>query len=197
MTTLSKIKWIAGVLLVFAIVLTTNLIDKNNFNKLRNSVVTIYEDRVVASDLIFEITVLIQEKEIALATSDSIFFQVKNDKINQDIKGFITTYEKTKLTTSEQKLFTTLKTELQRLEKQEKTFIDSNYKDNSLLFTTINEIVHNLYRLSKVQLEEGKRQMQESNKTIKSINIFTTVEILFLIAMAILIQIILLYKKKT
>lgn len=197
MTTLSKIKWIAGVLLVFAIVLTTNLIDKNNFNKLRNSIVTIYEDRVVASDLIFEITVLIQEKEIALATSDSIFFQVKNDKINQDIKGFITTYEKTKLTTSEQKLFTTLKTELQRLEKQEKTFIDSNYKDNSLLFTTINEIVHNLYRLSKVQLEEGKRQMQESNKTIKSINIFTTVEILFLIAMAILIQIILLYKKKT
>lgn len=196
MTTVSKIKWIAGILLVFAIVLTTNLIDKKNYNTLRNSVVTIFEDRVVASDLLFDITILIQEKEIALATIDTSFFNVKNRKINTNIDGYIAQYEQTKLTKQEERLFISLKEKLDTLKKQELQFINSNYSDNADLFSSIDEIVHTLYQLSKVQLEEGERQMQESNKAMKSINVFTTVEILFLIAMAVLIQIILLYKRK-
>jgi hypothetical protein len=87
MTLFNKIKWTAGILLVFAIILTTNLIDKNNFNKLRYSVVTIYEDRIVANDLIFEILLSIREKEIALAVPDSTFFLQRNDKINEGIKN--------------------------------------------------------------------------------------------------------------
>jgi len=49
----NKAKWILGILMVFVLIIATNLIDKNNFLKVRDSVVTIYEDRLVAKDLIF------------------------------------------------------------------------------------------------------------------------------------------------
>jgi hypothetical protein len=196
MTLFNKIKWTAGILLVFAIILTTNLIDKNNFNKLRYSVVTIYEDRIVANDLIFEILLSIREKEIALAMPDSTFFLQRNDKINEGIKNLLEKYEQTKLTNKELKFFNNLKGELKNLESLEKEFINSAFRNDVDLQNSINEIVRNLYDLSKVQLEEGRRQMALSNETMETIDLFTQVEIIFLVLMAVLVQIIILYKPK-
>lgn len=196
MTLFNKIKWTASILLVFAIILTTNLIDKNNFNKLRYSVVTIYEDRIVANDLIFEILLSIREKEIALAMADSMFFLQKNDKINEGIGILLEKYGQTKLTNKEQKFFADLKDELKNLESLEKEFINSSFRNDVDLQNSINEIVRNLYDLSKVQLEEGRRQMALSNETMETIDLFTQVEIIFLVLMAILVQIIILYKPK-
>ncbi len=196
MTLFNKIKWTAGILLVFAIILTTNLIDKDNFNSLRYSVVTIYEDRIVANDLIFEVSLLIREKEIALVMSDSMFFLNRNDKINEDIQTLIGRYQRTKLTNKEQNIFNDLRSELKKLESLEKGFVDSKFKNNIDLLNSINKIFHNLYELSKVQLEEGRRQMALSNKTMETIDVFTQVEIIFLIIMAVLVQIIILYRPK-
>lgn len=197
METFSKIKWIAGILLVFVIVLTTNLIDKNNFNRLRYAVVTIYEDRIVANDLIFELSLLIQEKEVAIAMSDSIFFHTENAKINHGIKLLIERYEQTKLTGEERKILNDLKNGLHSLERLEAEYLDSKGEDTRDLFRTINVIDRNLYELSKVQLKEGKRQMALSNKAMETIDLFTQIEIISLIVMAILVQIIILYKPKS
>lgn len=196
MTILNKIKWITSILLVFAIILTTNLIDRDNFNKLRYSVVTIYEDRVVANDLIFEISLLIREKEIALAASDSTFFLKRNDEINESIQNHIEKFEHTKLTTKEAKIFYNLKDGLRALEKQEIEFINSGFRKNIDLLNSIKAIVINLHDLSKVQLEEGRKQMALSNKTMKTIELFTQIEVIFLILMAVLVQIIILYNPK-
>lgn len=196
MTLFSKIKWIASVLLVFIIVLTTNLIDQDNFNRLRYSVTTIYENRVVASDLIFEITILIQEKEIALATADSVFFSARNGQVNKDIQGLITRYGETSLTSQENEIYTSLQEELARLSDLEQEYLTSGADNYTNLFKSIDNVVHNLYRLSKVQLEEGKKKMLMSNKTMETIDLFTQVEIIFLIFMAVLVQVIILYKRK-
>ncbi|MGB0524174.1 MAG: MCP four helix bundle domain-containing protein [Flammeovirgaceae bacterium] len=196
MTIFSKVKWIIGVLLIFVIVLTTNLIDKGNFSRLRDSVTTIYEDRVVASDLIFEMTILIQEKEIALAISDTTFLNTKNDQANQELLALVARYKQTKLTHREQEIFNFLKGELENLIRLEEEYVNSESKDTIAIFKSIDEIVHHLYDLSKVQLKEGRRQMTLSNKTMESIDLFTQVEIIFLIFMAVLVQIIILYKPK-
>lgn len=196
MTILNKIKWITGILLVFAIILSTNLIDRDNFNKLRYSVVTIYEDRVVANDLIFEMSLLIREKEIALAASDSAFFLKRNDKINENIQIFIEKFEQTKLTTKEARIFNNLKDEIKTLERLEIEFINSEFRKNIDLLNSIKAIIINLHDLSKVQLEEGRKQMALSNKTMETIDLFTQVEVIFLIVMAVLVQIIILYKPK-
>ncbi|MEZ5009580.1 MAG: hypothetical protein R2753_15650 [Chitinophagales bacterium] len=196
MTLLNKIKWLASILLVFFIVLTTNLVDKGNFNSLRHSVTTIFEDRIVANDLIFDISLLMQEKEVAFITSDSLFLQYENEKVNRDIEGLIERYEQTKLTQQEQIFFNDLKDELTHLKSLEEDYIDSKSKENNKLLKSIDEITEHLHDLSKVQLKEGQQQMFISNERMDTIHFFTQVEIVFLIVMGILVQIIILYKPK-
>ncbi|GAA5025313.1 hypothetical protein GCM10011506_09800 [Marivirga lumbricoides] len=196
MSIYSKIRWVASILLVFFIVLITNLVDKDNFNKLRYSVTTIYEDRVVASDLLFELQILIQEKEVALAISDSSFFEGSNKKVNDDIQALIESYEQTKLTREEQEILKEMKEEIDHLLVLEEKHINSNYSNRIALFKSIDEIAHNLYDLSKVQLKEGRRQMFISNKAMSTIDLFTQIEIIVMIVMAILIQIIIFYNPK-
>lgn len=192
----NKIRWVASILLVFLIVLATNLIDRNNFNRLKYSVTTIYEDRIVASDLLFEMLLLVQEKQVAFISSESLFFQGKNERNNQEIDGLIERYEKTKLTEKEQYIFNDLKDALRNLKNLEKQSILSESKNNGTLSKSIDQIVQHLHDLSKVQLEEGRHQVSVSNRTMDTINLFTQVEIVFLILMAVLIQIIILYKPK-
>ncbi|MTI38944.1 MCP four helix bundle domain-containing protein [Fulvivirga lutimaris] len=196
MSLFDKFKWVLSILLVFVIVLTTNLIDKDNFKRLRNSIATIYEDRLIASDLIFEMSSLIQKKQMALITSDSVFITEQNSKINKDIRGIIEKYEQTKITPEERTSFDSFKNHFENLTNQEVEYINTGFASNKDLLNSINGLNNDLYNLSKVQLKEGKKQMSFSQKTMDTIELFTQVEIIFLVAMAILIQVIILYKPK-
>ncbi len=196
MTILSKIKWVVSILLVFIIVLVTNLIDKANFNRLRYSVTTIYEDRIIASDLLFELSMLMREKEVAYTAGDSISIKKNYEDVSHDIQSLVNRYGQTKLTGQEQNLFKKLTEELTRLKGLEEIYISTGFKDSKALIKSIHEIVLYLRDLSKVQLYEGRQQMEISNKAMESIDLFTQVEIISLILMAILIQIIILYKPK-
>lgn len=192
----NKMKWALGILLVFIIVLITNLIDRDNFNRIRYSIVTIYEDRIVANDLIFEISAAIHKKEIALVKSDTSFFRQKNSQVNDDIQRFIDRYEETKITKEERVAFNSLINHVENLQRLESEYMDSKFRDKSELLSLISDIKDDLYDLSKVQLKEGKRQMSLSEKTMDTIELFTQVEIIFLIVMAVLIQLIVLYQPK-
>lgn len=194
MSIFSKLKWVASIVLVFLIVLATNLIDQENFKRLSYSVTTIYEDRIVASDLLFEMSMLIQDKELALVKQDSTFFQQKNEAVNTAMAGLIARYKQTKLTEQEQLLFDKLQAELQRLTGQEQSYATA--EDNTQLQERIDTITRHLHDLSKIQLEEGRRQVFISNKAMNTIDLFTQGEIIFLIVMAILVQIIILYKPR-
>lgn len=192
----NKAKWILGILMVFVLIIATNLIDKNNFLKVRDSVVTIYEDRLVAKDLIFYMSKSIQEKEIALATTDTLFFLEQNKQINKEIKDLVFKYEQTKLTVKEDKLFNTFKTNLEALKAAEMAFIQSKFIEKASLNNQISNLKDNLYDLSKIQMYEGKKQMSISKKAIDSVELFTRIEIYILILLAVIIQIIVIYKPK-
>lgn len=196
MDLISKIKWISGVLLVFVIVLVTNLVDRDNFNRLRYAIVTIYEDRIVANDLIFEMSLLIKKKEIAVAVADSIFFRGENDKLDVALRDFIKRYEQTRLTAKEQDIFKDFQEHLLMLNNAEKDFLDSNLANKEKVLNRLSQINEDLYGLSKIQLDEGRRQMGFSNRTMETIDLLTRIEIVFLVLMAVLVQIIILYKPK-
>jgi hypothetical protein len=196
MSVFNKIKWISGVLLVFFIILATNIIDKDNFNRMRNSIVTIYEDRVVASDLIFEMGLLVQQKEIALLSQDTLFFKEENERVNGEIQHLIAKYEETKLTKEEKRIFEDLKIQLEKLEKEENADGSLALHANEKIFSTINEVVRNLHDLSKVQLKEGRREMARSNRAMETIDLFTQIEIIILVLIAVLIQVLILYNPK-
>ena len=196
MTFYNKVKWVLGILMIFILIIATNLIDKNNFVRVKDSVVAIYEDRLIANDLIFEISNSIREKEVALAISDSVFFSDRNKIINENIQVNVLRFEDTKLTIDEGKIFKNFKKNLQLLTNSEDAFIQSKFVNKVPLFKKISEVQKNLYDLSKIQLSEGKRQMSISEKAISSVELFTQIEIYLLIFLAILIQIIVIYKPK-
>ena len=171
----------------------TNLIDKDNFNKLSYSVTTIYEDRIVASDLLFEMSRIIQKKEIAIISTDTTFPGNGNSESNRELNNLIERYNQTKLTEKEKFVFNQLQDELKTLERKEQ---ETENVASSALLKSIDKINQHLYDLSKIQLQEGRQQVFISDKAKDNINLFTQVEIIFLIIMAVMIQVIILYKPK-
>lgn len=192
----NKVKWVLGILVVFLLIVATNLIDRNNFVRVRESVETIYEDRLIANDLLFELAKTVQEKEIAVLLTDTSFFRKQKEKANTDIQRFISRYEQTKLTKEESLLFDYLKTNIQTILKLEPEFINSRFKNKNEILHQISLVKENLYDLTKIQLNEGSRQMSISKQAIDTVELFTQIEIYFLAFLAILIQIIVMYKPK-
>lgn len=192
MTFFTKIKWILGVLLVFVLILATNLIDKDNFRRVKNSIVTIYEDRLVVNDLIFELSQMIHQKELAAVTSDSEFFNGPNQRINEKIDILIEKYLTTKLTEREEKTFGLLQDDLQELRKMEVP----QPSDQMAYREELSNIKDNLHELTKIQLREGRNQMAISKEAIKHVELFTRIEIYLLIFLAITIQVIIIYTPK-
>ena len=192
----NKLKWILGILMIFVLIIATNLIDKNNFVRVRDSVVSIYEDRLIANDLIFEMLKSLQHKELAVSLSDSTFFKNQNSKINDNLQSLVSRFEQTKLTSEEAKVFKDLKGNVQLLINFESQFLKSDYSDSSQIVDQIKRLKANLDDLSRIQLNEGSRQMSISKRAVDTVELFTQIEIYILVFLAILIQIIVMYKPK-
>lgn len=197
MTFYDKIKWVLGIMLVFGLIVVTNLIDRNNFIRVRDSVVTIYEDRLIANDLIFDLSAAMHQKEMALAVKDSTFFNQRNTALNKTIQGLMARYEQTKLTPEESRVFSDLKTNITSLAKQEEGFEGSGPSKYPKGLEALQDIKSNLADLSKIQLHEGSRQMSISKKAIDTVELFTQIEVYFLVLLAVIIQIIVMYKPRS
>ncbi len=193
----NKVKWILGIAMVFVIIVTTNLIDRNNFLQVKDSIVTIYEDRLVANDLLFEMSKAIQDKEIAVSKSDLVFYLGTNKSVNKNIETSISKFEKTKLTLEEENLLKDFKKNIELLLNAEKNFVASKFATKSILENQLFIVKSNLHDLSKIQLIEGRRQMAISKKAIDTVELFTHLEIYVLIFLAIVIQILIIYKPKS
>ncbi|PKP41227.1 MAG: chemotaxis protein [Bacteroidetes bacterium HGW-Bacteroidetes-13] len=192
----NKLKWILGILMVFVLIIATNLIDKDNFVRVRDSVVTIYEDRLIANDLIFEMLKTVHQKELAVSTSDSTFFKTQNSKVNDNLQALVSRFEQTKMTAEESSVFNDLKRNVQSLIDSESQLLNSNYRYNLKVDKHIENLKTNLNNLSKIQLSEGSRQMSISKRALDTVELFTQIEIYVLVFLAIVIQIIVMYKPK-
>jgi hypothetical protein len=192
----NKVKWVLGILVVFVLIVATNLIDRNNFLQVEDSVVTIYEDRLVANDLLFELLKMVQEKELAFAQKDSAFYVKNNKAVDQNMQRFVLRFEQTRLTTEEQKIFDSFKNNVQKLVRLEAAYIQSKFTETNSLTKQFSDVKDDLYDLSKIQLDEGERQMFLSKKAIDTVELFTQLEIYMLIFLAIVIQVIVIYKPK-
>jgi hypothetical protein len=196
MALLNKIKWILGILMVFVLIIATNLIDKNNFVRVKDSVVTIYEDRLIAKDLIFKISKDIHKKEIALATKDSVFFSQQNKAVNTHIESLIERFEKTKLTDVENNVFNDFKNNFNALVATEADLTRLNSQNKVKASSQISAIENNLDDLAQIQISEGSKQMSISKQAIESVELFTQMEIYVLVILAIIIQVIVIYNPK-
>lgn len=188
----NKLKWIAGLLLIFFMVLATNLVDRRNFERIKNSVVSIYEDRLVAKGIIFEMNALVNKKQIALLQKDSTFFAKDVTINNRKIHALYKVFCETNITREEKVMLDNFNHKFERLKELEEV---SNYGDVKYINTLI-EAKSKLSDLAQVQLDEGKREWLSINRNINNIEFFTQLEVVFLIITGIMVQIIILYKPK-
>lgn len=191
----NKIKWVLGILLVFFLIITTNLIDRHAFERVKDSITSIYDDRLVAKEIIFELLLLIQEKEIANVSNDVDFYSSRNKVINEQIDGLNTRFLTTKLTLNEKRTFETMQANFQVLKNQEQKKLQAQTKENQVnCATQLSKIRVNLQTLSKIQMAEGQRQLSITKEEFDNVDLYTKIEVYFLIFLAILIQIVILYK---
>lgn len=191
-----KLKWILGIVIVFVLIAATNLIDRNNFIQVKESVQSIYEDRLIAKDLILDIYKSIQEKEIALITSDANFFTARNQVINEEIGQLLDSFEHTRLTENEERVFNRLQENFEIVLQDESKLLNNDFNNASVLLEDIRRIEGDLYALSDIQVSEGNRQVAITKRATESIELFTQLEIYMLIFLAVLIQLIILYRPK-
>lgn len=192
----NKLKWILGITLIFVLIIATNLIDSYNFIRVRDAVVTIYEDRLIVNDILFEMQTAVHQKEVALIMRDSTFFKKGNTKINSQLQSLLTKYEQTKLTEEEAYEFDELKKNIAMLNESEEKISQFNSTHNSQVVNQLEKVKANLSSLSKIQLNEGNRQMSIGKGAVDAVELFTQIEIYILVFLAILIQIVIMYKPK-
>ena len=196
MTFFNKVKWVLGIAVVFVIIVSTNLIDRNNFVRVKDSIATIYEDRLVADDLIFGMMRCVHDKEIALVTSDTAYFSSESEQKTRKLSGFITQYEGTKLTPKEKKIFTELKSTYNDLKDLEVLFVKSRFVNETELLASVKSVKSHLYELSKIQLEEGKRESSTTQRVIETVELFTQIEIFLLAFLAVIVQVLIIYSPR-
>jgi hypothetical protein len=182
--------------MIFVLIIATNLIDRNNYLRVKESVETIYQDRLMAKDMIFELLKTMQLKEIAAIKSDSSFYIQNNAKTNAEFNLILERFADTRLTREEEKVMTQLSEDFELLRTHETQYISSGFVKNENLLQTISLIKVELNELGKIQVTEGARQMDISQRAMDSLELFTHIEIYILIALAIIIQIIVIYKPK-
>jgi len=197
MTIFDKIKWVLGVLMIFVLIITTNLIDKDNFTRVKDTVINIYEDRLIAKDLIFKISNIINKKEVAVIRNHANYFNNENISINKEIDNLLFRFEQTNLTVEESYIFDDLKNQINTLKNFENNYLnDLNFKENKDYLNNILKIEQSLVSLSEIQLREGGKLMSVSKKALSTIELFTQMEIYFLVFLAIIVQIIIVYEPK-
>jgi hypothetical protein len=192
MTLFQRIKWVLSVLLVFSLILATNLIDRDNFRRIKDSIVTIYEDRIVAKDLIIEYLVLVHEKEMAVISGAPEFFEERNSQVNQEMERITSAYRQTKFTRKETLVFDKFQDDLEGMAKLEAALDTNSETYERLLF----DCKDKLHQLAKIQVEESKNQVAIGKEAFDDIELFTQIEIYVLIFLAILVQIFILYRPR-
>lgn len=145
------------------LVLLSNFLDRIHTKSVKNSIATLYEDRLIAEDYILKMTRnTYQIREVLYSDTTAI---TKSNVINNllhEFNGLYSVYIKTKLTVTEK----TAATELIRYIKSiEQKNLSSNYD----FYNDTEKVLSSLNTLSAVQLEESKLIMQNAESEYAAI----------------------------
>ncbi len=176
-----KNKLLASVVLLALclLVLLSNFLDRRHTRHVKNSIATMYEDRLIAEDYILKMTGNIyQIREVVNSDSSTIS---KSGAINKLLAGFnewYGAYIKTKLTTTEQTTSNELIGCIHSFEKN----LSNNHLD---LSNDTEKAIVTLNKLSTIQLEESKLIMKSAESEYAMIK--TSSEFAFAIIILILV----------
>lgn len=196
MNIFEKVKWFLAISAIFLVILATNLIDQNNFLRVEESIENIYNERLLAKELILKVSILFHKKELAYALNDTTYLLSKNDIINAEISESLQMFNRVGATKREKYILNDLNENHTKLIQ-----LESNAKLKGTLYSsecaeTFSGINSNINNLASEQTKEGKNQKRFANNAVKSMKLFSKIEIYILIFLALILQIIVLYNPK-
>ena len=182
---------------IFVLLFVKNLIDSKNVIELGSTFSSVYEDRLLVEGYIYRMSDHLFRKKIMMdsATTPMIARKVKPaiDRYNETILSTIESYEKTKLTTSEETYFSSFKQNVNDLIELETAYLKNTEAGNedegakAVIDATFNKAAANLDRLSAIQISEGKALTENSQKIVAGSSILTKFEIGILVAIGLMI----------
>ncbi|MBK7681847.1 MAG: MCP four helix bundle domain-containing protein [Bacteroidia bacterium] len=151
-----KNKLLASVVLLVLclLVFLSNYLDRLHTRNVKNSISTLYEDRLIAEVYILKMTSAIyQIKEVLNAEINTVFKNTAISKLSIELNDTFKAFSKTKLTTTEKETATELINHIKNLEK---TILNNNYSPTNYT----EKALFSLNKLSTIQIEESKLIMQ-------------------------------------
>jgi hypothetical protein len=194
-----KLKWFSAVLGVFLIILATNLIDKKSFLKVEEAVEKMYNERLLAKELLQGISIQFHEKELAYALNDQVYFQSQNDAVNKEISELLQVFDIAEIPRKEKVILVDLIKNHSNLIKLESNTQqkDSLYSSECAeIFSAINISIKDL---SAAQIKGAKNQKLHASAAVNTVKLFSKIETYLLIFLALFLVVIILYtpKKRT
>lgn len=193
----NRVKAVAGLLIIFLLVLATNLMDKHHFEVVKRSLTTVYEDRLVVKDYLYKISGLLQHKHRQLMEGEDARKAISQDATDS-IYSIFSQYVNTQMTQEEQLLVVDLRAQLEQFSRLEDAlaagqtaFGQGEVEKLSDLNWEMRSTIDHLF---DIQMKEGKRQIEHSNRAIERSNLMAKLEIGALILIGLVIQVIVFYK---
>ena len=146
------------------LVLLSNYLDRLHTRNVKDSISTMYEDRLIVEEYLLKMTRNIYQIREIQHTEDHDFQKSTFEKLTGDIKATYAIFIKTRLTKNEKATAEDLLSEIKGLEQ-------IVLKDSTVLFVHTDKILSSLNQLSDIQLEESKlimKQVEAQYATIKT-----------------------------
>ncbi|MGB7395906.1 MAG: hypothetical protein WA913_16085 [Pricia sp.] len=184
--------------MAFLLVLGSNRLDQRHFTKIQNTVKSVYDDRVVVQDFIFQLNNIVHQKELRLAKGNGNLLDGRqNDKIATLLKDF----KATQLTIKESRLLEDLIGQSEKLRGLESEAVgeSSNLSAPSKanLERTLADMGQSLVGLAEVQLNEGELMTELSQKSLGVNIMLSQLEVAFMIVMGVGILFLVFYPSRT
>ena len=146
----------AVLFLLCLLVLLSHYLDRKHTQSVKNSIVTLYEDRLIAEDYILKMTANIYEiREVLTANLPDSTKANAATKLIEQFNIWYNVYMQTKLTATEKAIAIELKIHSSNMEQH---FSNNNYASSG---DTKNALV-SLSKLSTVQIDESKLIMKKA-----------------------------------
>ncbi|MEQ8879602.1 MAG: MCP four helix bundle domain-containing protein [Cyclobacteriaceae bacterium] len=198
LSTAQKIRAGIALAIVFLLIIATNQIDSNHFSIVKKTLTTVYEDRILVKNYIYNISRLLDKKQKALRSQSYSQLDSLNTASNDSIRSLINKFSKTYLTEQEAVHFQSLENSLNSLFNHERQLnqekIDNMLPTIDVIDNYYDRIHLDLDALSKIQIEESRRQIMQSNKSIDTSDLISRIEIGVLIFIGILLQLLIFLK---
>ena len=164
------------------LVLLSNYLDRKHAQNVKNSISTLYEDRLVAENHILEMTSIIYQIREIFESDLNTF---KTNAVIKLIKDFNSTYHiysKTKLTKTEKATATEL---ISSFKIMEQTVLNNEFE-----ISNTEKILVSLNKLSAIQLEESKLIMKNVEDQYTSIKVTSQFTFAIVILILVVLQVI-------